>query len=570
MKFPGLLNKAKAKDTVSDVITVNNVTDLPYNSKSGSIAEVTNINIKELKLNELLPDYFYIIKSNTQTGNIACTDNNEFLTIQDNLEAVYYDQNNIKKVIHYLEVIVNGQIYRQYKVQENLNWRNLNNIKIFTFNQKKAPYIYNGNEWEQMDYVQKDDFVFDTAPTEGSSSILTSGVIYSELSNKADLVDGKVPSDQLPSYVDDVVEFPSFQEFPEIGESGKIYIDISTNSCYRWSGSTYIEIQSPIELDEYPTQDSENAVQSGGVYSALQEKQDIISDLSEIRQGANLGATALQSGDGADMIAYTESDSVKDALDDIYSQISTGGEGNSLADRIEALEDGDNLIQGTNVTLTKDTINHNVTITATDEKVKHTLDSSTASAIPMLLAGTTTNNDISNVKYNTNLSFKPFSNELRVGGTGSLADYVTIANGVITLKNAGFSATTLSPTQYEGNAASATKAYGDSDTIQNTYATKTALNELSNRLTGLFKIADATEIAAIRNDVPTALEYGYIYLVEDTQADVPNIFDEYVRIRYTNDNDVIEKIGTTDASVDVVSLTTAEINTIWSTTTAAS
>jgi hypothetical protein len=81
MKFPGLLNKAKAKDAVSDVITVNNVTDLPYNSKSGSIAEVTNINIKELKLNEFLPDYFYIIRSNTQTGNIACTDNNEFLTI---------------------------------------------------------------------------------------------------------------------------------------------------------------------------------------------------------------------------------------------------------------------------------------------------------------------------------------------------------------------------------------------------------------------------------------------------------------------------------------------------------
>jgi hypothetical protein len=56
----------------------------------------------------------------------------------------------------------------------------------------------------------------------------------------------------LPSYVDDVLEFPEFQNFPEIGESGKIYIDVSTNSCYRWSGSTYIEIQSPIELDEYP------------------------------------------------------------------------------------------------------------------------------------------------------------------------------------------------------------------------------------------------------------------------------------------------------------------------------
>ena len=42
MKYPGLLNKAKANDTVSDVTTVSSVKDLPSNSKSGSIVEVTN------------------------------------------------------------------------------------------------------------------------------------------------------------------------------------------------------------------------------------------------------------------------------------------------------------------------------------------------------------------------------------------------------------------------------------------------------------------------------------------------------------------------------------------------
>lgn len=297
MKYPGLLNKVETKEKVSDVITVQSIKDLPQNSKSGSIAEVTNKGVKKLEKDELLPRVFYIHVTNTDVGDIARTEDNLVLAIQKDLKAAYYDQNHNKKIIPYQRVAIQDQVYREYEIQGDLQWKNLNNITIFVFNKNKTPYIYNGEEWEPIDYVQKSDFVFDSVPTENSSNLLTSGVIYNELSNKADLINGKVPSDQLPSYVDDVIEFPSFQEFPGIGESGKIYIDTSTNSCYRWTGSTYVEIPSAIVLDEYPTQDSENAVQSGGVYSALQEKQDIISDLSEIREGAALGATAVQPED---------------------------------------------------------------------------------------------------------------------------------------------------------------------------------------------------------------------------------------------------------------------------------
>lgn len=59
---------------------------------------------------------------------------------------------------------------------------------------------------------------------------------------KADLVDGKVPSSQLPSYVDDVLEFDDLAAFPATGESGKIYIALDTDKTYRWSGSTYAVI----------------------------------------------------------------------------------------------------------------------------------------------------------------------------------------------------------------------------------------------------------------------------------------------------------------------------------------
>ncbi len=60
--------------------------------------------------------------------------------------------------------------------------------------------------------------------------------------SKASLVDGKIPASQLPSYVDDVVEYDSVKKFPKVGEEGKIYVAKDTNSTYRWSGTQYIEI----------------------------------------------------------------------------------------------------------------------------------------------------------------------------------------------------------------------------------------------------------------------------------------------------------------------------------------
>jgi hypothetical protein len=58
----------------------------------------------------------------------------------------------------------------------------------------------------------------------------------------ASLVGGKVPVNQLPSYVDDVLEFSSLSGFPNAGETGKIYIALDTNKQYRWTGSNYLQI----------------------------------------------------------------------------------------------------------------------------------------------------------------------------------------------------------------------------------------------------------------------------------------------------------------------------------------
>ena len=53
---------------------------------------------------------------------------------------------------------------------------------------------------------------------------------------------GKVPSAQLPSYVDDVLEYTTLATFPLTGTSGIIYVTQDTNKTYRWTGSAYVEI----------------------------------------------------------------------------------------------------------------------------------------------------------------------------------------------------------------------------------------------------------------------------------------------------------------------------------------
>ena len=134
---------------------------------------------------------------------------------------------------------------------------------------------------------------------------------HQDITGKADLVDGKVPSTQLPSYVDDVLEYASLESFPLTGEAGKIYIASDTNKTYRWSGSAYVEITESLALgetsssayrgdrgaaayaasvtnvDSTPTENSTHLITSGGVWEAENEK---IDKKYEISFGSNWSA----------------------------------------------------------------------------------------------------------------------------------------------------------------------------------------------------------------------------------------------------------------------------------------
>lgn len=84
-------------------------------------------------------------------------------------------------------------------------------------------------------------------PTLGTSASKDVGVANGVAGLDAN---GLVPTSQLPSYVDDVLEYASQSAFPATGETGKIYVALDTNLTYRWSGSAYVEISPSLALGE--------------------------------------------------------------------------------------------------------------------------------------------------------------------------------------------------------------------------------------------------------------------------------------------------------------------------------
>lgn len=64
---------------------------------------------------------------------------------------------------------------------------------------------------------------------------------------------GQIPSGELPSFVDDVIEVADFASLPVTGESGKIYVTLDDNKTWRWSGTVYVEISASLVLGETST-----------------------------------------------------------------------------------------------------------------------------------------------------------------------------------------------------------------------------------------------------------------------------------------------------------------------------
>jgi hypothetical protein len=211
---------------------------------------------------------------------------------------------------------------------------------------------------------------------------------------------GKVPSSQLPSYVDDVIEgyyyssnfYRDSSHTTEItGETGKIYIDLITNKTYRWSGSAFVVISETLALGE-------------------------------------TSSTAYRGDRGK--IAYDHSQTAHapsnaQANQNAFSNVLVG----STTIAANTTTDTLTLVAGSNITITPDATNNKISISSTgsdtDTKVTQTITTSDAS-YPLLLAptgqtATTTTTSYFATKFQANPSTGEFTAPNLIGTTGVYA-----------------------------------------------------------------------------------------------------------------------------------------------------
>ncbi|MGG5486250.1 hypothetical protein [Gaetbulibacter sp. PBL-D1] len=190
-------------------------------------------------------------------GQILVQKNND-----DEIEALLFDSNYTKYLERnkqdldaghnvYIELDNKTNPQRSLFKVSAISYSNVSNLhyKVEVSNTEQSTGYSIGDEVEVI--VWNDDVGEDvdlSAYQEVSEKGVANG--YASLDSG-----GKVPSSQLPSYVDDVLEFDDLASFPATGETGKIYVAKDTNKTYRWTGSIYVEISNPgaPTLDEVTT-----------------------------------------------------------------------------------------------------------------------------------------------------------------------------------------------------------------------------------------------------------------------------------------------------------------------------
>lgn len=88
-----------------------------------------------------------------------------------------------------------------------------------------------------------------------------------------------ISSAYLPSYVDDVVVYPDFTSLPLVGEQSKIYITENNNAQYRWTGSSYVATDNPLD---YASQvEAEANTENTKVMTALRVFQNWLKNVTD-------------------------------------------------------------------------------------------------------------------------------------------------------------------------------------------------------------------------------------------------------------------------------------------------
>jgi hypothetical protein len=84
--------------------------------------------------------------------------------------------------------------------------------------------------------------------TDGTAAVAAHVASSNPHTLKADLVSGKVPTSQLPSYVDDIIEVANFASLPVTGLVNKVYVTLNGGKSYRWGGTAYVDVSASTGL----------------------------------------------------------------------------------------------------------------------------------------------------------------------------------------------------------------------------------------------------------------------------------------------------------------------------------
>lgn len=95
----------------------------------------------------------------------------------------------------------------------------------------------------QKEYVDALRTLVETQATTIATQASAIAALQGAMVNKANLVNGKVTSNELPSYVSEILEYATVGAFPVVGATDKLYLPLDdVTKLYRWSGSVYVNI----------------------------------------------------------------------------------------------------------------------------------------------------------------------------------------------------------------------------------------------------------------------------------------------------------------------------------------
>lgn len=234
--------------------------------------EIINISVSPgvSSVNDQVGD---VVISTYSNGDITGLKNSNYvLSLKD--DGSFYTQGT--EVTYYDTVYMRGWVVGGDRIMPSGGVRNGKTVYVYNTEQvfwQNNHWIYSGTNygiitsgdgysntdpWEAnwpspftatqyFTYGAGNNWNFDSSITFPDSTVQTTAFTGIDPSQWAPLVNGLVPSANLPSYVDDVLEFPGISNFPGTGETGKIYIDTLTQKSYRWSGSLYVLISTAID-----------------------------------------------------------------------------------------------------------------------------------------------------------------------------------------------------------------------------------------------------------------------------------------------------------------------------------